>query len=348
MSSNSTTIIDSFGNSSDWIEIYNDMNYDVNLNGYHLSDKRNDLYKWTFPSINIPAKSFLLIFASGKDIISGSELHTNFKIAKEGEPLYFCNTNGLIQDSTIAISLITDCSFGRLDNGGDEWFIYSEPTPGFSNSSSGIVISNKESGFYMQAFMLELFCPDTNKVVYYSLDGSDPTLSSLIYNKPILISTTANNPENISNIPTTPLSGPGRLNDYIWKYPNLRVKKAIVVKYRSFINDVAASKVYCKTFFVNYNSVNNNFPFVSIVTDSLNLFDNDSGIFIPGKYYDETGWDSWWPAGNYSLKGNEWERAVHFDFFTGNKELQIATNAGIRMHGCGSLTFPQKSFKLYF
>ncbi|MEA3445405.1 MAG: CotH kinase family protein, partial [Bacteroidota bacterium] len=107
-------------------------------------------------------------------------------------------------------------------------------------------------------------------------------------------------------------------------------------------------KVYCKTFFVNYNSVNNNFPFVSIVTDSLNLFDNDSGIFIPGKYYDETGWDSWWPAGNYSLKGNEWERAVHFDFFTGNKELQIATNAGIRMHGCGSLTFPQKSFKLYF
>ena len=65
MSSNSNTIYDEFGESSDWIELYNSGSDPINLAGYGLSDDVDDLYKWTFPSVFINPNSYLLIFASG-------------------------------------------------------------------------------------------------------------------------------------------------------------------------------------------------------------------------------------------------------------------------------------------
>ena len=67
MSSNSTTIYDDSGESSDWIEIYNSGEETINLAGYGLSDNSDDLFKWIFPSINIQPNSHLLLFASNTD-----------------------------------------------------------------------------------------------------------------------------------------------------------------------------------------------------------------------------------------------------------------------------------------
>ena len=67
MSSNSNIIYDEFGESSDWVEIYNGGNTTVNIGDYGLSDDADDLYKWTFPSITIDPNSHLLVFASGTD-----------------------------------------------------------------------------------------------------------------------------------------------------------------------------------------------------------------------------------------------------------------------------------------
>ena len=64
MSSNSSIIYDDFGESSDWIELYN-VGEPINLGGYGLSDDLDDLYKWTFPSVTMNSNSHLLIFASG-------------------------------------------------------------------------------------------------------------------------------------------------------------------------------------------------------------------------------------------------------------------------------------------
>ncbi|MFK7948330.1 MAG: hypothetical protein AB8G11_12135 [Saprospiraceae bacterium] len=48
MSSNSTFLVDKDGESSDWIELYNDENQAINLQGFKLSDNNDDLDKWTF------------------------------------------------------------------------------------------------------------------------------------------------------------------------------------------------------------------------------------------------------------------------------------------------------------
>lgn len=63
---NFSQISDQAGDNPDWIELYNAGDIPVSLQQYHLSDDPENLLKWTFPDIKLPAKQWLLIFASGK------------------------------------------------------------------------------------------------------------------------------------------------------------------------------------------------------------------------------------------------------------------------------------------
>jgi hypothetical protein len=67
MSSNTSTIQDEDGDYPDWIELFNITDDPINLLDYGLSDDPAEPLKWTFPDITIPAKDFLLIFASDKN-----------------------------------------------------------------------------------------------------------------------------------------------------------------------------------------------------------------------------------------------------------------------------------------
>lgn len=67
-SKNNTLIKDLKGNYPDWIELYNPSDVAVSLNGYHLSDETGLLNKWQFGDVEIPAKSYLIVFASERDI----------------------------------------------------------------------------------------------------------------------------------------------------------------------------------------------------------------------------------------------------------------------------------------
>ncbi|MGB1317288.1 MAG: CotH kinase family protein, partial [Flavobacteriales bacterium] len=84
------------------------------------------------------------------------------------------------------------------------------------------------------------------------------------------------------------------------------------------------------------------------ITDSLNLFDFDSGIFVPGVTHalDPNGGDLW-GTGNYRQKGVEWERKCHFQLFNNDGELEVSQDVGIRTHGMGSTAYPQKSIRVY-
>ena len=67
MTSNSSTLLDEDGDSSDWIELFNDGSEAIDLEGYSLSDQREDLRRWVFESSVLSPQTSLLIFASGKD-----------------------------------------------------------------------------------------------------------------------------------------------------------------------------------------------------------------------------------------------------------------------------------------
>ena len=96
MASNSRTLIDEDREYSDWIEIYNSGQESVPLKGWGLSDSENNLFEWTFPDIQISAGARIIVFASGKNRNNpATELHTNFKLAAEGEYLALTGVDGI-------------------------------------------------------------------------------------------------------------------------------------------------------------------------------------------------------------------------------------------------------------
>ncbi len=81
----------------DWIEIYNASGEAQDLTGWSLSDDTKLPRKWTFPSITLGSKSFLLVFASGKNCRDSDQpLHTNFKLSSNGEFLGLFSPEGAL------------------------------------------------------------------------------------------------------------------------------------------------------------------------------------------------------------------------------------------------------------
>jgi len=67
LASNGRTNSDDEGDSEDWVELFNTTDEDIDLDGWTLSDDAGEPRKWVFPSITIPARGYLLVWASGKD-----------------------------------------------------------------------------------------------------------------------------------------------------------------------------------------------------------------------------------------------------------------------------------------
>ena len=96
LTNNKRGITDEDNDYSDWIEITNTTNTNVNLEGWHLTDNSSNLTKWTFPPIDIAANNQLIVFASGKNRrLPNSELHTNFSLNSDGEFLALTKPDGI-------------------------------------------------------------------------------------------------------------------------------------------------------------------------------------------------------------------------------------------------------------
>ena len=97
MARNDDVLADQDGDFSDWIEIYNAGDTPALLDGWSLTDDASTLDKWKFPAVIIQSNTFLLVFASGKDLTDpASELHTSFKLSSGGEYLALVDPSGLI------------------------------------------------------------------------------------------------------------------------------------------------------------------------------------------------------------------------------------------------------------
>ena len=342
MSKNDETIFDGDNESSDWIEIYNASNQPINLLDFGLSDEQENLFKWVFPDVSILANSTILIFASGKNYISNSELHTNFKISAQGEELYLTNPEGILIDILLAHPLLEDESYGRLPNGSDNIVVLDQSSPGNSNNSTNQLEVSKAAGFYQEEFQLAIksFLGDT---IYYSLDGSPPTQNAILYHDSLLIYNRSSEPNYFCEIPSSP--NQSLINNKAWESPNTLIDKATILRCRSYKNGIPSSKIYTHTYFVDENMFSKyEFPVISLVTDQGNFFDEDTGIYVPGIHFDENS-PEW--TGNYCNTGREWERPIHIEFFEQTGALAFAQDAGVRIHGGKTRIVAQKSLKFY-
>src|SRR5215211_4443947 len=96
MAANTKVLTDEDGAYSDWIEIHNPGNTDLNLAGWYLTDTSSNKTKWQFPAVTITAGGYLVVFASSKDRTNpGSPLHTNFALSASGEYLSLIAPDGV-------------------------------------------------------------------------------------------------------------------------------------------------------------------------------------------------------------------------------------------------------------
>ena len=133
LASNNTINVDEEADYDDWVEIYNPTNYDINIAGLYLTDDLEQLNKWSFPDSIVLSNDFLVIWCDDSDIDTG--LHTNFKLDSDGEEIALVKSNGTTIIDYISFGTqISDQSYGRIPDGGDQWSIIS-PTPGSSNNN---------------------------------------------------------------------------------------------------------------------------------------------------------------------------------------------------------------------
>ncbi len=95
VASNASGLKDNYGDESDWIELYNAGDETADLTGWRLTDDAENLAKWTFPAATLAPGAALVVFASGRDIVSpNGELHTNFSLSAAGEYLGLIEADG--------------------------------------------------------------------------------------------------------------------------------------------------------------------------------------------------------------------------------------------------------------
>jgi len=190
MASNTSTIQDpNYNQSADWIEIYNNGNSAVNLNGYFLSDNLKTPNKWAIGKVTIAPKGFAIFWADSKD----SANHTSFNLSASGEKIGLFKPDQSVIDTLRYELQDPNISYGRKTDGSSEWGLFTKPTPNASNNTtsySGIVKSDPSfsipGGIYTGSVSLvikSIFGGD----VRYTLDGTEPNEQSAIAGAPINI-----------------------------------------------------------------------------------------------------------------------------------------------------------------
>ena len=198
-----------------------------------------------------------------------------------------------------------------------------------------------EGGCYPNSFKLSLdleeVADNQDFVIRYTLNGSAPDANSPRYQKPILLDEKCYSRSNIYKIQNAP--------DEHWYCPK-EIERIIVVRAAAFDKSgKCCSEVFTESYVIeSLLGRKIHMDIVSLCVDSLDLFDFQSGIFVPGATFDPNDITT---TGNYYLKGRAHEKAAHFEFFEKSGEDRVAQDCGLRTHGNISRRYAQKGFSLY-
>lgn len=352
VTSNGRGLEDEDGDRPDWIELYNPGVAAINLSGYGLSDDPRAPFKWRFPLRVLPARGFLLVFASGKNRTNGVQLHANFRLSASGESVRLTRGDGHVNDAVTVPALPQDIAYGRQPDGGAEWYFLASPTPGAANRSAAgnaALLSPTFSvgaGFYPAEFQLELHAPDPGVEIHYTLDGAEPTAVSPHYRQPLLLTDRSALPNGISMI-----TGTSTNNQHTdgWKPPRGLVRKATVVRAAAFRAGALASRSSSSTYFIGVTN-QTGLPVISLALAPDELFDFNRGIYMLGQVFVD--WRRAHPTepltghtpANYTQRGVDWERSASMEFFAPDGQRAFSRDIRLDIQGQSSRSFRQKSW----
>ena len=242
MASNDTYLPQQLGKCYDWVEIRNISGEEVKLSDYSITDDPDTPQTYILPDKTLKPGESIAIILSGDESLSTKKYdHAGFTLSVKQDRLYLFGNDGVMLDYVLLRQIPVGYSYGRSNSIGG--FFYMEPTPLKENNPGYRLISQMptasvESGVHIQNTSVDVSFSSEGEI-YYTTDGSDPSVSSLRYEGPIHIDDTT-------------------------------VLRAVAVE-----DGKLQSSIYTSTFvFENGHSL----PVVSLVTDPKNLWGKD-GIY---------------------------------------------------------------------
>ena len=255
MQSNIDCVMDDINEFPDsWVELYNSGTTAVNLNSFSISDENDPKTAWTLPSKTINPGAHILVYCDKEEI----GFHTPFRLesGKGGAVYLFRNGTLIDQVEGLKKQPAPNIAYGRQTDGSDSWGYMAKPTPGASNcgetckdilgapvfSVNGKVMKDG------QPFSLELSLPEGSEgaEIRYTTDGSEPTRTSNLYQKPISISNTT------------------------------------VVKAKLFLDGKLSPRATAQSYIFFPRDIT--LPVISVSTDRKYFYDSKIGIYVDGNY----------------------------------------------------------------
>ena len=241
------------------------------------------------------------------NLVPTDSWHTNFTLSI-GEHIYLSDPVGNLLGDVQITQLPVDHSLINIPSG---WCISPSPTPGVTNTATcfssflGNPIISKPAGIYATGFKVAIESTQPGAEIRYTLDGSIPTLASALYTDSIQIAST----------------------------------KVLSARCFDPANTILPSLVEKNTFLINEALIG--LPVISISTDSLNLYDTQTGIYVLGPPDYNT---------NYPYFGanfwEDWERYAYIEYLALDSTQKFEGCIGLKIHGGWSRARPQKSFRI--
>jgi hypothetical protein len=349
MAKNTSTLTDEDAEFSDWIEIHNGSACPLNLNNWCLTDDPTQLAKWRFPSTNLASGQFLVVFASNKNRrVPGAPLHTNFRLAEEGEYLALVRPDGISIASQFSPAFppqFADVSYG-LPTNSTSYSYLAFPTPGTTNSAgTNFVVEalqfHPPRGWYTNLVSISIRTPTPGVTIYYTTNGTAPSpTNGLIYTNRLVFSN------------TTVVRAAGYLPGYVpatdshtYVFPYQVIFQTApgypTTWGTNFLGELVPAVYRCNSNVVNNPIWSNQIPtsLLSLPVLSIALNPDDMFGLTNGPYANTFG------------DGVDWERACSVEYFSPQSTSQFQINCGIRVQGELSrdpTETPKHDFRLLF
>lgn len=194
MASNAGSAFDEdFGDSGDWVELYNFGPDVADLTSHTLSDALGNPTKWRFPAgTAVAPDNYLLVWCDNNDVAL-NELHTNFALSASGEAVVLYNAEETtVVDQIVFPALGSDEAFARIPNGSGTFqktILTTPRQPNLAGVRGPMPTFSHGSGLYSSPFTISISAPGATEI-RYTTNGSEPTTASAVYTAPLSITAT--------------------------------------------------------------------------------------------------------------------------------------------------------------
>lgn len=376
MASNSNTLLDEFGNASDWIEIYNNTSSNVNLNNYYITDSPSNLIKHKLVSSNdslvVPANGYLILWADSSPHLGVR--HLGFSLSASGEEVVLTSPDGVTVINSLPFAeQYPNISYGLMPASLETRY-FSNPTPGLVNNATGAYIGVLEpptvsinSGSVTSSVSVSASHTDPSVQIFYSKDGTEPkgdhllgtsypfknrypqnvgeplypissrSIFSYNFTSPVTITNPASSPNNVSTINQTNKRDPF--------LPSVNIPKIGIISFAATKEGYMPSKTVSRAFAFNNTHT---LPITAINIQEDYLFEYNNGISIAGKVYEDyflTG-SGFGDEGNFQKRGSANQKRANLSYLSSTTNYDYSI--GLRLQGNFSRRDKKKSYRLYF